>query len=272
MSGPDPRLARRLVGDPAAADDLAQETWLAAFTRAPAEVRSWRAWLGESARRLASRERRGAGQAATTASDGSFDFGEVSAGERWLVVEPAAGRLRILENGAPVVGRIGFSLAGVGSTESPVRMLNPFCDGSGVLALEFPARGAFWADIAQGPLFSRQPAPIDFSLGDQELRCELRTGTLVLLLPETLVAEEGSQFHLRLRRPEAREASLAVRVFQGSLVDDDRLHLGDLATRRCRIEHVPEGPLEITLAQEGRSLGSTALVVPAGGEASGVLR
>jgi len=75
MDGGDPRLeallrerqwlaglARRLVSDGAAAEDLAQETWLAAFARAPAEVRSWRAWLGESARRLASRERRGAGR------------------------------------------------------------------------------------------------------------------------------------------------------------------------------------------------------------------
>jgi len=58
------RLARRLVADGAAAEDLAQETWLAAFARGPAEVRSWRAWLGESARRLASRERRGAGRRA----------------------------------------------------------------------------------------------------------------------------------------------------------------------------------------------------------------
>ena len=45
-------LARRLVA-PAAADDLVQETWLAALRNPPREVRSPRAWLSRVARRLA---------------------------------------------------------------------------------------------------------------------------------------------------------------------------------------------------------------------------
>ena len=39
------RLARSLVGDGAAADDLVQETWVAALRRPPAEDRPVRPWL-----------------------------------------------------------------------------------------------------------------------------------------------------------------------------------------------------------------------------------
>jgi hypothetical protein len=56
------------------------------------------------------------------------------------------------------------------------------------------------------------------------------------------------------------------------LVDSDRLRLGDLATRRLRLEHVPAGPLEITLELDGRALGSSLVSVPAAGDVSGTLR
>jgi DNA-directed RNA polymerase specialized sigma24 family protein len=46
-------LARRLVRDGASADDLVQETWLAALRHPPAAGRSVRAWLTTVARRLA---------------------------------------------------------------------------------------------------------------------------------------------------------------------------------------------------------------------------
>lgn len=240
----------------------------------------------------------------TTASDGSFDLGAVVSGERWLAVEPAPGRLarpttffvrlepgesrelvlpleelplarvrlQVLENGAPVVGRIGLALAAVASAESPVRMLNPICDDNGVLELELPARGTYWVEFARGPVLERSSTPVDLSRGDQELRLEFNTGTLVLSLPESLVAEEGAELLLRLLRPGAREGTLRVRIHQGNLVGEGRLHLGDLATRRCRIEHVSAGPLEVTLVQQDRPLGSTSVVVPALGEVVGALR
>ncbi len=50
-------LARELVRDGGAAEDLAQETWLAALERG-ADVRSLPAWLATVARRLATKERR----------------------------------------------------------------------------------------------------------------------------------------------------------------------------------------------------------------------
>jgi RNA polymerase sigma-70 factor (ECF subfamily) len=53
------RLARRLVRDAAAADDLVQETWLAALRAGRAAPHAPRAWLGAIARNLASKARRG---------------------------------------------------------------------------------------------------------------------------------------------------------------------------------------------------------------------
>src|SRR5262245_9127464 len=46
-------LARRLVVDRSAADDLVQDTWLAALRNPPREAHSLRAWLSRVARRLA---------------------------------------------------------------------------------------------------------------------------------------------------------------------------------------------------------------------------
>src|SRR6185436_17181081 len=46
-------LARRLVVDRSAADDLVQDTWLAALRNPPREVHSLQAWLSRVARRLA---------------------------------------------------------------------------------------------------------------------------------------------------------------------------------------------------------------------------
>ena len=59
------RLARRLVRDPATAEDLAQEAWLSALERpsaggsAAADPRAWRAWIAGVLRNLARAERRG---------------------------------------------------------------------------------------------------------------------------------------------------------------------------------------------------------------------
>src|SRR5262245_1227852 len=52
-------LARRLVGEGAGADDLVQETWLAALERPPAAVRSERGWLAGVLANLARENRRG---------------------------------------------------------------------------------------------------------------------------------------------------------------------------------------------------------------------
>ena len=47
------RLARRLVADSATADDLVQETWVAALRRPPDPDRPARPWLSSVVRRLA---------------------------------------------------------------------------------------------------------------------------------------------------------------------------------------------------------------------------
>ena len=52
-------LALRLVHDAHKADDLVQETWLAALENAPARPRSLRAWLARVARNLALKAARG---------------------------------------------------------------------------------------------------------------------------------------------------------------------------------------------------------------------
>jgi RNA polymerase sigma-70 factor (ECF subfamily) len=52
------RLAYRLVQDPSAADDLAQQTWLARLLRAPRRLREPRAWFTTVARNLARSTRR----------------------------------------------------------------------------------------------------------------------------------------------------------------------------------------------------------------------
>jgi len=52
-------LARRLVGDPGAADDLVQETWLAAMRRPPDPDRPARPWLAGVMRRLVAMRARG---------------------------------------------------------------------------------------------------------------------------------------------------------------------------------------------------------------------
>src|SRR5205814_3468702 len=53
------RLARALTRDPASADDLEQETWLAAVERPPEDQSRLRGWLGTVMRRAASKHRRG---------------------------------------------------------------------------------------------------------------------------------------------------------------------------------------------------------------------
>ncbi len=53
------RLARRLLGDDALAEDVVQQTWLAALEKPPARPGSWRAWLTGVTRNLARQARRG---------------------------------------------------------------------------------------------------------------------------------------------------------------------------------------------------------------------
>lgn len=57
-------LARRLLGDEHAADDLAQETWADLVVNPPRAVRSVRAWLAQSTRHRASNTRRAAARRA----------------------------------------------------------------------------------------------------------------------------------------------------------------------------------------------------------------
>ena len=53
------RLARSLVRDAAAADDLEQDTWIAALKRPPRSSRSALAWIASTTRRIANKLRRG---------------------------------------------------------------------------------------------------------------------------------------------------------------------------------------------------------------------
>src|SRR6188474_769386 len=52
------RLAHSLVADPARADDVTQETWLAALQSPPRESKNVRAWLGAVVRNTARRSGR----------------------------------------------------------------------------------------------------------------------------------------------------------------------------------------------------------------------
>ena len=52
------RLARRLAADEAAAEDLVQDTWLAALEHPPTQVRGVRAWLARVLRNQAALRRR----------------------------------------------------------------------------------------------------------------------------------------------------------------------------------------------------------------------
>jgi RNA polymerase sigma factor (sigma-70 family) len=56
------RLAGRLAADPHTADDLAQETWVAALRRPPPAAHAWRGFLGSILRKRALHERRSAGR------------------------------------------------------------------------------------------------------------------------------------------------------------------------------------------------------------------
>jgi RNA polymerase sigma-70 factor (ECF subfamily) len=78
------RLARSLVTDPASADDLAQETWLAAVARPPERAQAPRAWLGTVLRRafgksLRSRGRRERREASAARPDGAPSAAELAA-------------------------------------------------------------------------------------------------------------------------------------------------------------------------------------------------
>ncbi|MFT5198058.1 MAG: RNA polymerase sigma-70 factor (ECF subfamily), partial [Planctomycetota bacterium] len=57
-------LARRLVGDAATAEDLVQETWIAALKSPPDPTRPAKPWLAGVVRRLASMRARGEGRRA----------------------------------------------------------------------------------------------------------------------------------------------------------------------------------------------------------------
>ncbi|HRV83062.1 MAG TPA: RNA polymerase sigma factor, partial [Planctomycetota bacterium] len=57
-------LARKLVGDSQAAEDLVQETWMAAMKSPPDPTRPARPWLAGVVRRLASMRARGEGRRA----------------------------------------------------------------------------------------------------------------------------------------------------------------------------------------------------------------
>ena len=64
------RLARGLVGDPHAADDLVQEVWMAAMRRPPQERRSLKGWLATVLRRKAIDRRRAEDRRTAYESDG----------------------------------------------------------------------------------------------------------------------------------------------------------------------------------------------------------
>ena len=61
-------LARSLVADENLADDVEQQTWLAATERPPRDLSSPRAWLGTVLRNFVRREGRGAGRRAASST------------------------------------------------------------------------------------------------------------------------------------------------------------------------------------------------------------
>jgi RNA polymerase sigma-70 factor (ECF subfamily) len=86
-------LARRLVRDESAADDLAQETWLAALRRAPARSTSARAWLA-AVLRNALRDRR---RAETSRARREFAVARPEANDEPDVVARADAHLRLAQ-------------------------------------------------------------------------------------------------------------------------------------------------------------------------------
>jgi RNA polymerase sigma factor (sigma-70 family) len=66
------RLARSLVHDESAAEDLVQDTWVAALRRPPADRRALRGWLARVVRTLAWKQQRKVSTAPLSAEEGSL--------------------------------------------------------------------------------------------------------------------------------------------------------------------------------------------------------
>ena len=101
------RLARRMVADDAAAEDLRQETWLRALTHPPRDPDSLRAWLATVVRRLSWRRERGDRRRSTrereVARDESLDDGTAAVDRRLDAQAILLGRLRQLSDAQRVV-------------------------------------------------------------------------------------------------------------------------------------------------------------------------
>ena len=69
------RLARSLVHDETAAEDLVQDTWVAALRKPPSDRRALRSWLGRVVRTLAWKQQRKASTAPLSADEGSLPAG-----------------------------------------------------------------------------------------------------------------------------------------------------------------------------------------------------
>ena len=74
-------LARRLVRDPLAADDLAQDAWVAALENPPGDGRPLRQWLAKVLRNFARQRRRGEGRRAARETAAAKDEGLPSTAE-----------------------------------------------------------------------------------------------------------------------------------------------------------------------------------------------
>src|SRR5690242_5909549 len=86
-------LARRLVGDPDAADDLVQETLVATWRHPPALDRPLRPWLATVLRNLARARRRGAARAARREAAVAPEAAEARSAEEALAEMQAQRRL-----------------------------------------------------------------------------------------------------------------------------------------------------------------------------------
>lgn len=69
------RLARSLVHDETAAEDLVQDTWVAALAKPPSDRRALRGWLARVVRTLAWKQQRRVSTAPTTGLEGEFPEG-----------------------------------------------------------------------------------------------------------------------------------------------------------------------------------------------------